>query len=95
MKHQVGDLIALCDISNWMNPVYHLGYIESIRDEDNYYIYFFYNEKVVWYPKDSVDSFKKNLEELNRFEGKRENDWKPGTIPKKPKRFRKIQKTIS
>lgn len=77
MKHQVGDLVALCDISNWMNPVYRLGYIESVKDEDNYYIYFFYNEKVVWYSKHYVDAFKKNLEELNRFEGKRENDWKP------------------
>lgn len=79
MKHNVGDLVAVCDVSNWMNPVFHLGYIQSmLHKPDTYLIYFFHTENTVWYSEDRVDAFKQNMKELNRFDGKREIDWKPG-----------------
>lgn len=46
MKHKVGDLVVLCDVSNRLKgPKYHLGYISNVRPPDNYYIYFFNMEK--------------------------------------------------
>lgn len=79
MKPNIGDLVALQDISNWMNPRFRLGYIESINKWENggYFIYFFDIESSVWYSEDYVNAFKENLNNLNRFDGRREIDWKP------------------
>ncbi len=77
MKHNVGDLVAMEDIKNWMNPVFLLGYIESIK-VGVYLVYFFDYENSIWYSENQIDAFKENLNHLDRYDGKREIDWKPG-----------------
>jgi hypothetical protein len=79
MKHNVGDLVAMEDVRNWMNPVFHLGYIVSIHQHPHgCMIYFFDTESTIWYSEKYVDAFKENLNHLDKYDGKREIDWKPG-----------------
>jgi hypothetical protein len=65
MKHQVGDLVVLWDVSNRLKgPKYHLGYIESVRPPGDYFVYFFHMEKTIWYSEHFVDAFKQTLKDM-------------------------------
>jgi hypothetical protein len=65
MKYQVGELVALLDISDqFKEPTYHLGYIESVRPPGDYFVYFFHMEKTIWYSEHFVDAFKQTLKDM-------------------------------
>lgn len=65
MKYQVGELVALLDISNQLKgPKYQLGYIESVRPPGDYFVYFFHMEKTIWYSEHYIDTFKEILKDM-------------------------------